>query len=462
MSFRDYPLPQHLIQALDSMGIVTPTDTQVACMQQIFAGQDVALQAKTGSGKTLAFSLPMLAKLKLDNGPPKGLVLCPTRELAEQVAEQIRQAGKGLANLKVVTLVGGLPIGPQIKSLGYGADVLVGTPGRILDLREKRSLDLSAIEVLILDEADRMLDMGFEQQMRTLLQQLKRSANAHQRQTLLFSATFPDAIQAMSEGYQRDPVFIKVDTQDQQSTIKQLAYRVLDDKRSMAVAALLTHYQSPSVMVFCRTRKDVNDLSGELRDMGFNAKGLHGELEQNERSELMARFANKTLDILVATDVAARGLDIEKVDLVINHRVSEDVDTHVHRIGRTGRAQETGTAITLISEQEEDKLDEIAARTDANIEKHHIQSIRFHANRILAPSFYCIQVNGGKRDKLRPGDILGALTKEAGIPVEDIGKITIQAKQAFIAVKLRSVKRCLQQFREGKIKGKRFKARKLS
>jgi ATP-independent RNA helicase DbpA len=195
--------------------------------------------------------------------------------------------------------------------------------------------------------------------------------------------------------------------------------------------------------------------------MGFTAVGLHGDLEQSERSQVLARFANKTVSVLVATDVAARGLDIERVDLVINHRVSEDIDTHTHRIGRTGRADEKGLAITLIDDTEEGKLDEIAAKTDAKISKLHIQGVRFHANRIREPEFVCIAVDGGKRDKLRPGDILGALTKEAEVPGEDIGKISISARNTYIAIKARSVKRVLSQFRERRIKGKRFKARKL-
>ncbi|MBF7074063.1 ATP-dependent RNA helicase DbpA [Glaciecola sp. MH2013] len=462
MSFKAINLNDELQAGLKAANYTEMTSTQAACLPDVLSGKDVAVQAKTGSGKTLAFALGLLSKIDVLAKSPQALIMCPTRELAEQVAEQIRLVGKRMSNLKVVSLVGGMPMGPQIVSLRYGASVVVGTPGRIMDHIGKRTVSLKKVNTLVLDEADRMLDMGFEDEMRVVMHHLSQTAQAATRQTLLFSATYPEQIQKITNQYQRDAKIIKVESAEKVANIEQQAYRILNEHRTQAVAALLTHHQIESTIVFCRTRRETRELCEELYQMGFAAAGLHGDLEQSERSQVLARFTNKTVSVLVATDVAARGLDIERVDLVINHRVSEDIDTHTHRIGRTGRAEEKGLAITLIDEAEEAKLDEIAAKTDATIKKLSIQSVRFHANRIREPEFVCIAVDGGKRDKLRPGDILGALTKEAEIPGTDIGKISISARHAYIAIKARSVKRALGQFRERKIKGKRFKARKLS
>jgi len=460
-SFSSLGLSEPLMEALNALEFTHMTQTQQACLPDVLAGADVAVQAKTGSGKTLAFGLALLSKIDVEATNPQCLIMCPTRELAEQVAEQIRLLAKRMANLKVVSLVGGMPMGPQIVSLRYGANVVVGTPGRIMDHIGKRTLSLKKVNCFVLDEADRMLDMGFEDEMRVVMHHLSQTALAATRQTLLFSATFPDQIKSITDQYQRNAKIIKVEDGQTAPNIEQQAYRVSNEHRTQAVAALLTHHQIESTIVFCRTRRETKELSDELYQMGFTAVGLHGDLEQSERSQVLARFANKTVSVLVATDVAARGLDIERVDLVINHRVSEDIDTHTHRIGRTGRAEEKGLAITLIDDSEEGKLDEIAAKTDAKISKLHIQGVRFHANRIREPEFVCIAVDGGKRDKLRPGDVLGALTKEAEVPGEDIGKISISARHTYIAIKARSVKRALSQFRERRIKGKRFKARKL-
>lgn len=462
LSFAKLGLITELNEALESANYTQMTETQAACLPDVLAGKDIAVQAKTGSGKTLAFALGLLSKIEVNAKNPQALIMCPTRELAEQVAEQIRLLAKRMSNLKVVSLVGGMPMGPQIVSLRYGANVVVGTPGRIMDHIGKRTLSLKKVNTFVLDEADRMLDMGFEDEMKVVMHNLSQTALAATRQTLLFSATYPEQIQSITKQYQRDAKIIKVEEDKQQApTIEQQAYRINSEHRTQAVAALLTHHQIESTIVFCRTRRETKELSDELYQMGFKALGLHGDLEQSERSQVLARFSNKTVSVLVATDVAARGLDIERVDLVINHRVGEDIDTHTHRIGRTGRAEEKGLAITLIDQAEEDKLDEIAAKTDATIKKLNIQTVRFHANRIKQPEYVCIAVDGGKRDKLRPGDILGALTKEAEIPGADIGKISISARHAYIAIKERSVKRALAQFRERRIKGKRFKARKL-
>lgn len=460
-SFESLSLSDELSQALSSLAYTKMTDTQAACLPLVLAGKDVAVQAKTGSGKTLAFALGLLSRINVENRDPQALIMCPTRELAEQVAEQIRLVAKRMANMKVLELVGGIPLGPQIKSLKFGSQVVVGTPGRIMDHIGKRTIKLKAVNCLVLDEADRMLDMGFEDEMKIVLRELSHSEESRNKQTLLFSATYPAQVQQITNKYQRNATFIKVEQQVLNPDIEQVAYRVMNEHRSQAVAALLTHYQKASNIVFCKTKIETKALIDDLLSTGFAVAGLHGDMEQPDRSQVLARFAAKTLTVLVATDVAARGLDIQGVDLVINHRVSEDIDTHTHRVGRTGRAGEAGLAVTIIDGKEEDKLDEIAAKTDATIKKHNIQTVRFHANRMVEPEFVCVGVDGGKRDKLRPGDLLGALTKDADIPAEDIGKISIAARKSYIAIKMRSVKRAMQLFRESKIKGKRFKARKF-
>lgn len=433
------------------------TEIQAQALPAILEGKDVIGQAKTGSGKTLTFALGMLQKIDTTQFGFQGLVLCPTRELADQVAEEIRKLGNKVGNLKVLSVYGGAPIGPQIHSLKHGGHILVGTPGRVMDLLLKGHLSLYDIRTFVLDEADRMLDMGFEEEMQTVMEHLPP-----QRQTLLFSATFPPAIERITKTVQHNPISVKVASTHNELKIQQVFFEVETAHKPKACCALLSEYQPESCIVFCNTRADCAKLAEYLIEQGFSAIALNGDLEQKQRNEVIARFTHRSALILVATDVAARGLDIPDVGLVINYQPAFEAEVHIHRIGRTGRADKEGIALTLAAASEVPQVQVIETLQGSQAKWKGIQSLRFHANRILQPEYASIAIDGGKKAKLRPGDILGALTQDADIPGDDIGKIKITATHSYVAIKVRSVKRTLNYFREGKIKGKRFKARKLS
>ncbi len=460
MKFNELNLAPQLTMALSELSIEELTEAQQACLPHIINGEDAAVRAKTGSGKTFAFGLALLQGLigteKDSHSGLFGLVLCPTRELANQVSEQLRLLAKFHSNTKISTFVGGVAIGPQIASLVHTPSIVVGTPGRVMDLISKEALNISNVKCLVLDEADRMLDMGFADQMEWVLKQLPK-----QKQSLLFSATFEGKIEQLSRRYLKQAKVIEVDTNTQHSNISQIAYVIQNERRHYAAAAVLTHYQSPSCIIFCQTKQDTQSLADELYQMGFIAKAMHGDLTQQERQQVLTQFSLSTLNILVATDVAARGLDLEQVDLVINAYLADSADIHTHRIGRTGRSNQKGLAVTLIKESQEKLLKEIAASTHSSIQVKHSQSLRFHANRIIEPEHQCIMIDGGKKQKISKGDLIGALIKKGELPKDDIGKINVTHDKSYMAIKIRSVKRALAFLRENKVKGKQLRARRL-
>jgi ATP-independent RNA helicase DbpA len=455
-AFSSLGLAEALVENLQSMGFAQMTEIQAGSLPAIIAGKDVIAQAKTGSGKTAAFGLGLLHNLDVKRFRVQSLVLCPTRELAEQVALEIRRLGRGVHNIKVLTLCGGGPLGPQIGSLEHGAHIIVGTPGRIMDLLNRGFLDLSEVNTLVLDEADRMLDMGFEDEMRAVINHVPLT-----RQTLLFSATYPDSIAKMSQAVQDHPLRVTVEATHNTASIEQIFFEVDEGQRTNAVAALLSHYQPESSIVFCNTKIACQQVADELTALGVSVLAIHGDLEQRERNQVLVRFANKSISVLVATDVAARGLDIKEVNAVISYQITPDPEVHVHRIGRTGRADAKGLALTLCAPNEISRANAIEDYQQSKVKWLGIQSIRFHANRLLQPTVVTLCVDGGKKSKLRAGDILGALTKDAEIPGEDVGKIHITDFHTYVAVKLRSVKRAMRQLGEGKIKGRKFKVRKF-
>lgn len=455
--FASLALNPLLLNNLETLGFSQMTEIQAQSLPRILAGKDVVAKAKTGSGKTVAFALGLLNRLDVERFRIQTLVMCPTRELAEQVAEEIRRVGRMIDNMKVLTLCGGSPMGPQIGSLAHGAHIIVGTPGRVMDHLFKRRLDLSHVNTLVLDEADRMLDMGFEDEMKAVIKNIPSD-----RQTLLFSATYPEQIKQISLQVQRNPIEITVAATHDTSKIQQIFYEVDEAQRGKATAALLTEFQPQSAIVFCNTKVACQQLLEELQELGFSVVSLHGDLEQKDRTQVLIRFSNKSVNVLIATDVASRGLDVEGVDAVINYQITPDPEVHIHRIGRTGRADAQGLALTLCTPNEMARANAVEDYQQAKLVWKGIQAVRFHANRIVEPIYQTLCIDGGKKAKLRPGDILGALTKDADVPVEDVGKIKVTATHSFVAVKLRSVKRSLKQFNEGKLKGRKFKARKLA
>ena len=455
--FSELPLRTEIQSVLPVLKYTQMTPIQASTLPHALAGKDIVAKAQTGSGKTLAFSLAILNGLESASRNANCLVLCPTRELAEQVAEQIRLVAKGIKNTKVLLLCGGTPMPPQISSLQHGANIIVGTPGRVMDHVLKKRLHLAKVAHFVLDEADRMLDMGFEDELKIINKELPRN-----KQTLLFSATFPPSVETIVESVVNNAVRVEIEASETPSNIEQQIYKVAETNRSNALCGLLTEQQPSSAIVFCITKKETQQVASLLAEKGFPVVTLHGDLEQRDRTEMLMQFSAGSARILVATDVAARGLDIDDVPLVVNYRLSEDLDTHTHRVGRTGRAGKAGLACSLVSDAEEIYLARIEERLNTTLRKMGAESLRFHANRITAADYVCISISGGKKEKLRPGDLLGALTQDANIPADDIGKIKITSTVSFMAIKPRSVKRAMNLFREGRIKGKRFRARKLN
>lgn len=455
-AFASLPLSRAMLDNLESLGYTSMTPIQTQSLPIILDGKDIIAKAKTGSGKTAAFAIGLLAKLDVKNFAVQSLVLCPTRELADQVAKEIRRLARATHNVKVLTLCGGVSIGPQIGSLERGAHIIVGTPGRITDHLEKGTLKLHNVQQLVLDEADRMLEMGFADALEMVLQACPR-----ERQTLLFSATYPDAIKKISAHCQKDPVEITVESLHDEINIEQHFYEMRDAEQKLsAVKTLLAFYMPASSIIFCNTKQQCQELFDELRAAGVSALALHGDLEQKERDQVLVRFSNKSCSVLIATDVAARGLDVKSLDAVINYELSRDTEVHVHRIGRTGRAGESGLALSLVAPNEVSRMNRIEDYIQQNIELEDLPVTQEDPARLL-PDMVTICIDGGRKEKVRPGDILGALTKDAGLGGEQIGKIDIFDFHAYVAVHHSVAKRALQHLQQGKLKGKKFKARKF-
>ncbi|MDW1827940.1 ATP-dependent RNA helicase DbpA, partial [Vibrio sp. Vb0937] len=350
---------------------------------------------------------------------------------------------------------GGMPMGPQIGSLEHGAHILVGTPGRILDHLEKGRINLEELNTLVLDEADRMLEMGFQDALDAII-----NAAPKQRQTLLFSATFPEKIEKIAQRIMKSPEMIKVESTHDTSSIAQYFYKVEGtEARDEALANLLLTYQPESAVVFCNTKKAVQNVADELHHRGFSVIDIHGDLEQRERDQALVQFANKSVSILVATDVAARGLDVDNLDAVFNFELSRDPEVHVHRIGRTGRAGSKGLAFSFFGEkdglrvariEEYLEMDVVPATLPAKSNQQPYQA-----------KMVTINIDGGKKQKVRPGDILGCLTGKNGIPGAQVGKIHLFPVRSYVAVEKSAAKKALQIISTGKMKGRQFRARLL-
>ena len=430
------------------------TPIQALSLPAILDGKDVIGQGKTGSGKTAAFGLGLLHKLNVKSYKVQSIVLCPTRELADQVSVEIRNLARAIHNIKILTLCGGAPFGPQIGSLEHGAHIVVGTPGRIEEHLRKKTLKLDHVEMLVLDEADRMLDMGFQDAIDDIVEQIPDN-----RQTLLFSATYPQEIEDIAMRVMNNPVVVNAPSTDEESTIKQYFYQInTDDERMNALRILLAKHKSESTLVFCNTKLDTQDVADELVHYGFYALAIHGDLDQRERDQALIRFSNKSVSVLVATDVAARGLDIDALDLVVNFNVAHDPEVHVHRIGRTGRAGRSGIAATLFNDRETRKLDAL----EIDVTADELPSDSFLDKPIKRPEMTTLKIDGGKKQKLRPGDIVGGLTGKDGIPGTAIGKITVSSNWSYVAVESGLVKAALTKIQNDKLKGKTFRVRILS
>ena len=453
--FTDLDLLPPLAQALHEIDFHEMTPVQAASLPAVLAGRDVLAEAQTGSGKTLAFALGLLTALDPQRQQLQGLVLCPTRELADQVSREIRRLARWLPNVKVLTLCGGVPLRPQLASLAHEPHLVVGTPGRVLELAEQAALPLAAVSTLVLDEADRMLDMGFSESITAILDLLP-----DQRQTLLFSATLPAPVRQVARRLQRNALAISVADASEGPRIAQSFVAVEPSAKAAALAALLLDEAPASALVFCNTRQAVRAVAADLVARGFAALALHGELEQREREELLVSFANQSASVLVASDVAARGIDIAALPLVVNFDLANDADTHLHRIGRTGRAGESGRAVSFCAAAEMPRAKQIEQQSGERLHWLRLPAAARGA-RPVPPAFRTLVVDAGRQDKLRPGDLLGALTGEAGIPASAVGKIDLYPTRSYVAVARDWQADALTRLRAGKIKGRNFRVRAL-
>ena len=455
-AFSSLPLSAAMLANLESLGYSEMTPIQAQSLPVMLKGMDLIAQAKTGSGKTAAFGIGLLNPLNPRYFGCQALVICPTRELADQVAKELRRLARSADNIKILTLCGGVPFGPQIGSLEHGAQIIVGTPGRIQQHLSKGTLKLDGLNTLVLDEADRMLDMGFYDSIAEIIEQ-----TPSRRQTLLFSATYPSSIKQLSAKFMRDPQQVKAEAFHDDTQIEQRFYEIAPEERMDAVVKLLNCYRPQSCVAFCFTKQQCQEVVDHLTAKGISAAALNGDLEQRDRDQVLAMFANRSLSVLVATDVAARGLDIDALDMVINVELARDSEIHIHRVGRTGRAGEKGLAMSLVAPAEAHRAQAIETLQRAPLNWHPLSSLKHQGGAPLQPTMITLCIGAGRKDKLRPGDILGALTGAAGIPGTQVGKIAIFDFQAYVAVERVVAMQALKCLSEGKIKGRSLRVRTL-
>ncbi len=455
-SFAELPLSPALLATLNQLEYHTMTPIQAASLPITLAGHDLIAQAKTGSGKTAAFALALLSKINPRYFAVQAIVLCPTRELADQVTQEIRRLARFADNIKIISLCGGSTMRPQIASLEHGAHIVVGTPGRIMDHLQRDSLKLEALNTLVLDEADRMLDMGFYDDIAYVAKQCPL-----ERQTVMFSATYPEGITRLARHFLHNPHEVKLLEKHETTKIRQRFYEISNEQRLEAVGLLLNHYRPVSTLAFCNTKQQCRDLLAILHAQGIHALTLNGDLEQRERDQVLIQFANRSCSVLVATDVAARGLDIAQLEAVINVDVTPDPEIHIHRIGRTGRADDEGWALSLCSHAEMRRVTSIAKMMDIEPEWHALTELRNVNVTALVPPMVTLQVLGGRKEKIRAGDVLGALTGEAGFTREQVGKITVTDQSTYVAVARNIARDAVRKLTAGKVKGKTVKVRAL-
>ncbi len=457
LRFDQLALAPATLQNLEQLGFAQMTPIQAASLPVTLAGQDLIAQASTGSGKTVAFGLPLIERLQSagsPSAPVQAVILCPTRELADQVTMEIRRLARARQNVKVVTLCGGVALRGQTVSLEHGADIVVGTPGRILDHLERGSLSLAGVNTLVLDEADRMLDMGFFDDIAKVVRQC-----AKDRQTLLFSATYPEGIDKLAAQFMRQPKAIQVEAQHSAHKIRQIFFEVTEYERLHAVSSILAHYRPERTLVFCNTKQQCRDVVAVLQAQGLSALALYGELEQRERDQVLVQFANRSCSVLVATDVASRGLDVEGLEAVINVDVTPDPEIHIHRIGRTGRGDAEGLALTLASMDEMGSVGKIEVLQGRESDWQPLSILTPAAGGPLRPPMRTLQIVGGRKEKIRAGDVMGALAGECGLTREQVGKINVNEFSTYVAVLADLAKKVEAQLSSGKSKGKTVKVR---
>lgn len=523
MKFSELNLSFELNRAIEELGYTEATPVQAQCIPPVLEGRDVIGQSQTGTGKTAAFGLPLLEKLVvLDKRTPQILIMTPTRELALQVSQELRKFAKYKEGVKIVTVYGGDPITGQIRDLKGGADIIVGTPGRIQDHIDRRTLKFHQLKALVLDEADEMLKMGFKEAIEQILQDLPE-----ERQTLLFSATMPKAILDITNNYQNNPVHIKTKQKEMTvNSVEQVVYEVNQGEKVKVLIQLMEYYRPESSMIFCNTKKMVDDLSGLIASKGYSTASIHGDMKQEMRSLVMAKFKDKKVQHLICTDVAARGIDIDGLDMVFNFDVPQETEYYVHRIGRTGRAGKSGISVTLVTPRQRYVINELERLTKASIERkempslNDIQAVRFdhmttdimktlkadipveiktlveklvdqglnpiqlseallykvigadifveaqkpidkqrRAQRINSST---IELDVGLKHGIAAAHLVSAIAEASGISGKDIGKIRIQDRYSHVEVPQEFVKEILEALNQGTIKSYKVKAFEIS
>jgi len=515
--FRVLGLSEPAMRAVIEAGFEAPTPIQEQAIPFLLQGKDLIGQAQTGTGKTAAFALPLAERLDPSQMHTQAIVLLPTRELCIQVAQETHNLTK-YCRLRVLPIYGGQPIDRQLRALSMGAHVVVGTPGRVLDHLRRGTLDLAKIRVVILDEADEMLNMGFLEDVEEILKSAPDT-----RQTALFSATMPPRIAALARDYLKEPQRVSIESKRRTvAQVSQSYYEVLPSQKVEALARILDHETPGSTIIFCRTRREVDELGESLQMRGYEAETLHGEMNQAARDRVMSRFRAGQADLLIATDVAARGLDIDQVTHVVNYDIPWDVESYIHRIGRTGRAGRSGEAITLVSPRERYQLRQIERMINAPIRParvptasdiasrrremfktrlmetlaggaydNHLMTVEelaeageYDSSQIAAAALQLLWqaqkgageydiseanveterteagmtrlfVQIGRQDGIRPGDIVGAIANEAGVPGNAIGAIDIMDRSTFVEVPEADAARVIEALSRTKLRGKR-------
>ena len=365
MEYRNSKINEKILQGLDEMGFVNMTPIQEMAIPVLLKGRDIIGQAQTGTGKTAAFGIPMIERINPEIKGIQGLVLCPTRELAIQAADQIKKMAKYAQAGKVVAIYGGQDIEKQFRALKGRVSIVVGTPGRVMDHMRRKTINFENLQMLVLDEADERLNMGFREDIETICEKLPV-----ERQTALFSATMPDEIMEITEQYQKHAAYVKVENEELTiPLVKQSYYVVKSREKDAAISRLLDYISTTKALIFCNTKRKVDELTLMLKGKGYSAEALHGDLSQHQRDRVMTLFRNGKLNVLLATDVAARGIDVSDVDTVFNYDMPQDMEFYVHRIGRTGRAGKKGRAISLITNRERYKIESLEEYCNTKIKE---------------------------------------------------------------------------------------------
>ncbi len=450
MEFKSLNLGSDFEKNLESLGFINMTSIQEKSIPLILNKKDVIGKANTGSGKTLAFSLPIVNALEVKDFKIQALILAPTRELANQIANETRKISRHIHNVKVLTLTGGVPYNPQVNSLSYGAHIVVATPGRVLKHIQEGNIKFDDMKTLVLDEADKMLDMGFYEDIMSIIEVLPK-----QRLTLLFSATYEEDIQEFSKNILQNPVLVE-DKNEKKVKVKQVFYKAQQDIKASFIQSLISFYKAKSILIFCNMKTTCEELADTLYEQNLDILTLHSDIEQKQRDEILVLFSNKSYPILIATDVASRGLDVDDIDLVINYDLSRDEKVHTHRIGRTARAGKGGIAVSFYCDYDEEKIEDLKEIFD-DIEFLELNTIKDDVSFKIDSDYRTIYINGGKKQKLRAGDILGTLIQGIGLNKDDVGKINSMNFCTYVAIKKEQISKVLKLLPNTRIKGKYFK-----